>query len=203
MKFDQLVHVAGNLPFFDLPALTQASGEPKKHLLTQLSQWKKSNKITQLRRGLYSLSDPYRKASLSPLHLANELYRPSYLSGIWALAYYGLIPEKVIPFTSVTTRVTRTFQNSLGLFTYSSLKKDFFWGMVSQKMKNIPVWIAEPEKGLLDYFHLNSGEWTTDRIKEMRFQNLEEINFEKLTTYVKQWGSARLMRTILRLKDFL
>lgn len=123
MKFDQLVQIAGNLSFFDLPTLVQLSGEPKKHLSIQLSQWRKLNKIIQLRRGLYSLSDPYRKAPLSLLHLANELYRPSYLSGIWALAYYGLIPEKVTTFTSVTTRVTRTFQNSLGLFTYSSLKK--------------------------------------------------------------------------------
>lgn len=192
MKLEKLLHIAGDLAWFDLPLLTQLSGEPKRQITTQLSQWVRKGKVLTLRRGLYTLSDLYRKAPISPLRLANELMKPSYLTGLWALSYYGLIPEKVVAFTSVTPRVTRDFQNCFGQFVYSSLKKDFFWGFSAISIDEATVWIAEPEKALLDFWHLQHGEWTDARLTEMRFQNTEQLDFEKLTRYAIKWASPRL-----------
>ncbi len=50
--------------------------------------------------------------------IANHLYGPSYVSLHWALRWYGLIHERVEAVTAVTTRHTREFENSLGLFTF-------------------------------------------------------------------------------------
>jgi hypothetical protein len=75
--------------------ILQVSGENKSKVRTQLYRWIKSGKIAALRREMYTLADTYRKATLYPTVIANELYKPSYLSGLWALSYYGLIPEKV------------------------------------------------------------------------------------------------------------
>lgn len=203
MKYNQLIHVVGRLPWFDLPLLTQLSGESKRQLTTQLHQWASAGKIIPLRRGLYTLADRYRKGPLSLLQLANEMMKPSYLTGLWALSYYGLIPEKVVTFTSVTTRVTREFQNGLGTFAYSSLKQDFFWGFVSVPIEGAPVWMAEPEKAILDYWHLQRGEWTDGRLAEMRFQNTEQLNFEKLDRYAEKWASPRLRLISKRFKSIM
>ncbi len=145
------------------------------------------------------MADIYRKAPLSPLRLANEMYKPSYLSGAWALSYYDLIPEKAVTYTSVTTRVTRSFQNKLGTYAYSSLKKEFFFGFVFTQIDG-GVWIAEPEKALLDYWHLMRGEWTKERLMEMRFQNEEQLNWDKLEHYVDKWESPRLKMVLGRFK---
>jgi len=198
MKFDSLIAQVGLLPFFELPLLLQLNGAPKRQVLTQLHQWTVAGKLIHLRRGMYTLADRYRKAPLSVLQLANEMYRPSYLSGLWALSFYGLIPEKVATWTSVTPRVTRTFENSLGVFAYSSLKQTFFWGFSSSVIETSPVWMADPEKALLDYFHLTPGEWTEDRLSEMRFQNTSVLELNRLLAYTEQWGSPRLNRAIAR-----
>lgn len=199
MKFDALLHYVQSAPWFDLALLSQLSGEPKRQLAVQLHHWGSQGKLMTLRRGLYSLTDLYRKSPLSPLRLANELYRPSYLSGLWALSYYGIIPEKTVTYTSVTTRVTRTFQNPLGTYAYSSLKEEFFFGFVSARIGEA-VWIAEPEKALLDYWHLTPGKWTEDRLGEMRFQNLEQLNLKNLSDYAERWASPRLKRAVKTLQ---
>lgn len=201
MNFHSLVKQVGRLPCFDLALILQVSGESRGRLLVQLHRWVRAGKVIPLRRGLYTLSDAYRHASLSPLLVANELYRPSYLSGLWALSFYGLIPEKVTLFTSVTTRVTRSFQNPFGAFSYSSLQQASFWGFGASEVQGCPVWMAEPEKALLDFWHLNAGEWTVDRLREMRFQGFEAVDVDRLGVYAGRWGAPRLARVVTRYRD--
>lgn len=203
MKFDELLHCTQNLALFDLPTLVQISQTPKAQLRVQLSRWMHDGKLIGLRRGLYSLAESYRRQHLNALQVANELYRPSYVSGALALSFYGLIPEKVVLVTSVTTRVTRRFSNPLGTFSYSHIKSNWFWGFTSKPIDDTTVWIAEPEKALLDYFHLTRGEWSEDRLIEMRFQNFEEVDMKKLYAYAVQWGSPRLTRAVKRLEKVM
>lgn len=167
----------------------------------QLHRWVRAGKVISLRRGLYTLADAYRRASLSPLTLANALYRPSYLSGVWAMSFYGLIPEKAAVLTSVTPRVTRSFRNPFGTFCYSSLKQAFFWGFGSREIQGSAVWMAEPEKALLDFWRLNAGEWTADRLREMRFQGLDGVDMDRLSAYAGRWGAPRLVRAVSRFRD--
>ena len=96
MKFDLLVSLVGELSWFDLPMLTQLTGEEKRSITGQLHRWIKAEKIIPLRRSMYTLAERYRRKTLSPAALANALYTPSYLSTLWALGFYGLIPEKVV-----------------------------------------------------------------------------------------------------------
>lgn len=196
MKFKDLLVLVLALNSFDIPLLVQVTKEPKRQLLTQLSQWVRKGLLVRLRRGMYTVAGPYRKAPFAIVSLANDLYRPSYLSGAWALSWYGLIPEKTVVFTSVTTRVPRTFQNSLGTFQYSHIKQAMFWGYSPYTIDGISVWIAAPEKSLLDYFHLHSGEWSIARLTEMRFQNLDSIDVKQLKTYAKKCGAPRLVRAV-------
>lgn len=198
MRFEALAQLVGELPCFDLPLLTQAFSVKRPVLRVQLSRWMKEGKVMGLRRGMYILSPTYRRMSLNKAILANQLYRPSYLSGLWALGYYDMIPEHVVWFTSVTSRVPRRFENALGEFDYRNIKQSFFFGYGSRKVGDQEVLVADPEKALLDHWHLTAGEWTLPRLTEMRYQHGETISHERLKEYGARFHSPRLTRAIER-----
>jgi predicted transcriptional regulator of viral defense system len=173
-------------------------GKRQEAIRVQLSRWMKAGKVIGLRRGMYTLPDTYRRAPLTPVTLANQLYRPSYLSGLWALGSYDLIPERVIWLTSVTPRVPRHFENPFGVFDYRSLKRDAFFGYLNVQYGPEDVSMAEPEKALLDHWHLTPGEWTSARLTEMRYQHVDRVAEEKLRAYVERFRSPRLCRAVGR-----
>jgi len=196
MKFSELIAIAGNMPYFDLATIVQLSEEPRQSLRMQLSRLVKQGKIKSLRRGMYALGEPYRKINPNSAVLANWIYTPSYLSFHWALGYYGLIPEMVFQFTSATPRVPRLFKNEFGSFLYRHIKPDYFAGYQTMKIDGQKVLIAEPEKALLDLWHIDNGEWTKERMASMRFQNFEVVSREKLGKYAELYQSPRLIRAV-------
>lgn len=198
MNFDTLIKHVGALDMFDLALLVQAFDESREGIRVQLSRWMKAGRVIGLRRGMYALPDAYRRAVLTPARLANLLCRPSYLSGLWTLGFYDLIPERVVWLTSVTPRVPRHFENPFGVFDYRNLKRDAFFGYQTSACFGQDVLLAEPEKALLDHWHLTPGEWTGDRLSEMRYQHVEIIDIGKLWRYARQFSSPRLIRTTER-----
>lgn len=198
MRFASLVELAGEMECFDLAMLVQAVDEPRETIRVQLSRWMKQGLVVGLRRGMYTLADIYRRAALTPPTLANQLYRPSYLSGLWALGHYDMIPERVVWLTSVTPRVPRRFDNPFGVFLYRSLKQEAFFGYVTVPFDGRELLVATPEKALLDHWHLTPGEWTVARLEEMRYQNKERIAEAQLRAFADRFASPRLVRAAER-----
>ena len=198
MKYGALVEFVGALPCFDLALLVQAFDEPRDVIRVQLARWMKTGKVMGLRRGMYALPDAYRRAPLTPAFLANQMYRPSYLSGLWGLGLHDLIPERVVWLTSVTTRGPRRFENALGTFEYRTIKRDAFFGYATVRYGDQDVLAAEPEKALLDHWHLTAGEWTDERLREMRYQHRDRVNEEKLRDYAARFRRPRLRRAVER-----
>lgn len=198
MKFESLVSLTRATPCFDLAMVIQAFAEPREGIRVQLSRWMKQGKVIGLRRGLYTLGETYRQAALTPALLANQLYRPSYLSGLWALGYHDLIPERVVWLTSVTARVPRRFENLFGVFEYRNIKQDCFFGYRTVLYGGAEIMVAEPEKALLDHWHLTEGEWATERLAEMRYQHGELVGEERLGGYAERFRSPRLDRAVHR-----
>jgi hypothetical protein len=198
MKYGSLVELVGTMECFDLQLLVQAFADPRKIIRVQLSRWMSEGKIISLRRGVYTLPDTYRRVSVVPARLANQIYRPSYLSGLWALGYYDMIPERVVWLTSVTPRVPRRFDNSFGVFDYRNIKQMAFFGYATVSYGDRSILVAEPEKALLDHWHLTSGEWTAERLEEMRYQHCRQVNRDKLQAYADRFHSPRLYRAVER-----
>lgn len=172
----------------------QLSGESPSLVRTQLYRWMKSGKVLALRRQMYTLADIYRQTPVQTYLLANVLYQPSYLSCEWALGYFGLIPEKVTVHTSVTPRVPRHFNNAFGAFHYAHVKAEYFFGFATYAVDRREVRMAEPEKALLDLWHLQPGEWSLERMQDMRFQQFELVRIERLRAYAAKFKSPRLLR---------
>jgi hypothetical protein len=171
MKFEKLLEVFAGQPYFDYPAVRLHFQDERDHTSrTALSRFVKRGSLLELKRGFYAFSEPYRTRPLNPLQLAQVLYAPSYISELWALSWYGVIPEKVILITSVTTRVTRTFKNTLGEYRYRTIDRRFFHSWQTEEILSEEVRIATPEKALLDLWYLEKGEWTVARMESMRFE---------------------------------
>ena len=114
MRLDEVADLLGASPWFDLPAVVQLSGEPRRDVVNQLYRWSRAGKVIPLRRGMYALADRYRRVRVPPATLANALYVPSYLSGLWALGFYGLIPEAVPVYTSPSLTFTQAMPANFG-----------------------------------------------------------------------------------------
>ncbi len=131
----------------DLRHLLNASEVSIRFLLTRAH---KRGDVAKLRRGLYALPDRMP----SELVIANALLKPSYVSLLYAMAYYNLIPEAVYQVTSATTRTTRRFQVAGREYTYHHLKPGAFSGYRPERVGDETVLIAEPEKAFLDALYL-------------------------------------------------
>ena len=193
MKYESLVTLMKPYGWFDLATLTQMTSESRQTLQIQLSRWRKAGKLLPLRRGMYALPELYRNKPISPTELANGMYAPSYLSLHWALGYYGMIPERVIEYTSVTSRTPKRFDNAFGAFSYRHVKPAAFFGYRAVDLGGGRLFLAEPEKALLDLWYLEQGEWTPARMEHMRFQAFENVDLETLGGYAEQFQSPRLM----------
>lgn len=146
--------------------------------------------LTRLKRGLYSLkTDPP-----SEQEIANALYRPSYISFDYALAYYNLIPEMVYEVTSATTKPTRLFTTETLAFSYYSIKTEAFTGYSLKQEGDRRFYIAEPEKALVDYLYILTlgqrgilGERTVnDRLQ------ITKLDKEKIRMYAKLFARPQL-----------
>lgn len=158
-----------------------------------ISRGLKNGMFIKLRNGFYSLSEPY----IHPFFIANKLYQPSYVSLESALSYHGLIPETVYDITSVTTKSTREFSSPAGCFSYRTIKKDAFRGYGPAKIGGVVVFLAEPEKAVVDYLHF------VDLKKQLLNERLDlkKLNKKKLFSFAKLFRSPSMLRLVEKIYD--
>ena len=108
--------------------------------------------LLRLKRGLYTL----KTDKPAEEEIANALYKPSYISFEYALAYYNIIPEMVYEVTSATTKPTRMFETDTLAFGYYTIKIEAYTGYSLIKKAGKEFLIAEPEKALVDYLYFVS-----------------------------------------------
>jgi predicted transcriptional regulator of viral defense system len=182
MNFETLLETFRNSPVIDTENLFTGM-ENIGSIKVQISRWVKAGKLIQLRRGNYLLSNNYRTVEPFGPYLAALLIEPSYISCEKALEFHGLIPEAVGVYTSVTTKRQAKFDSREGTFEYRHIKPSLFWGYNSVSHENQTGFVASPEKALLDFFYFKRIHASKEFIEELRLQNMEVINIDKLHEY--------------------
>ncbi|MCK4796813.1 MAG: hypothetical protein KAT05_05485 [Spirochaetes bacterium] len=201
MNFKKFIETVNNLPVIDTELLFAGisnSGAIK----VQISRWKKTGKLIQLKRGIYLLAEPYRKINVFEPYIASLLKRPSYISLEKALEYHGLIPEAVNIYTSVTTKRQAQFINETGIFNYRHIQTALFWGYKSLQVDKQTAFMALPEKGLLDLLYLNHINISLDYFEELRLQNVENINFNRLFEYARRFNNTKILNAAKIIKEY-
>ncbi len=125
----------------------------------------KSNDILKLKRNFYINKNKFKedKGDLSYVfYIANNLRSPSYISLESAMQFYNLTDELVASIvTSVTNKVTRTYNTELGKFMYRSIKDDLFDYFETYTKGKYKFIIATNFKSIFDYLY-----FITDRFRK-------------------------------------
>lgn len=196
MKFEELLHIVENEPVFETGLLLSGDVDPL-DVRKQLSRWTASGKIYQLRRGLYTLAEPYQKSIPHPFLIANLLQPGSYVSLQSALAHYGLIPEYVPVTTSVTTTRPGTYDNPLGHFLFRHVQISWFRGYRQTDLGNDQqAFVAAPEKALLDLLYLEPDGDKEAYLRSLRLQNMKQLDSRRLRQLAADAGKLKLNRAV-------
>jgi hypothetical protein len=123
------------------------------------SRYVRKGLLVRLKRGLYARTETLGHLDQIELfRIANMLQVPSYISLVTALSYYGITnqPSRGF-FESISLNRTRRFEAGSLSFYYSKIRPELYREFV----KRDGVFIALPEKAVLDSFYLASmGRYT-------------------------------------------
>jgi len=201
MEFTELLEIIQGEPLFETGLLLSGDVNPRE-IHRQLSRWRRAGKIHQLRRGLYCLAPPFQKVNPHPFLVANRLLPGSYVSLQSALAYYGMIPEYVPLTTSITTSRPGQWETPLGTFDFRHIQVDFFYGFHFVDLSETQqTFIATPEKALLDLVYLEPGADTHAYLSELRLNNLEQLDWQRLEHFVRKIEKPKLIRAMAAIRE--
>ena len=201
MRWDTFLERFGAYSLIEPPMVYVGEANPEA-IQAQLSRWVKAGRLIKLARGKYILARPYRRIEPPLEAIANRLVYPSYVSFERALAWYGLIPEAVPVVTSITTGRPCVIENVLGTFQYRHIQQQLFWGYEAITLQEEACVIALREKAILDSFYFQRGVATLARIQEMRFQNLDTLDPDRLIAFAQRTKLPKLRESTKRFLDY-
>lgn len=156
------------------------------------------NELVQLKKGCYVTANYLQNNktdSSYTFYLANILRQPSYVSLWSALQYYDLATEAIYSITSVTSKITRSYNNKIGNFIYHSIKKEFFTGF-SLIPGNFNFFIASPSKAVFDIIYFKTNQFRSMHIGELQtilddlridITEMDKKEQKKFHTIIKQY----------------
>ena len=166
----------------------------------------KERHYIRLKRNLYVDTE---NGEIDSFLAANYIITPSYVSGLTALSYYGIIPEMVFDTISMTTRRSREYNTIAGHFTYISCPKEYFpIGINSETVNGHTRLIAGIEKAICDHIlmtpYLNlryNGEtltWLEDEMR-MDMDELSKMNLSILKQCAELGKKRKMISNIIKI----
>jgi len=153
-------------------------------LMDCLSQYKKPrDQVTKLikkgyilpvKKGLYVFGPRANAVPYSKEILANLIYGPSYISKEYALAYYGMIPERVSLVTSMTNKRKKYFNTPIGDYSYQYINNFRYSTGITQIHvdQTRTVLFATKEKALADVIWQNNLLTSLDDLRQYLLEDL-------------------------------
>lgn len=146
----------------------------------KLSRMARDGEVVPIVRGLYETD-----ATTPPHLLAGSIYGPSYISFEFALAWHGLIPERVEAVTCATfdKRKKKEYATTFGQFFYRDVPLAAFpLGIEVRKEGDYHFRIARPEKALCDELYKLRPVAGLGDLECLLFDDLriDESGFERL-----------------------
>ena len=190
-----------------LEAIKHYSGQPitRQILMDLLQEYSRPyDKINELvnqkilvrvKRGIFIPGPQAAMPVPEKLLLANHLWGPSYVSSDSALAYWGLIPERVYETLSMTTNLAKVYKTPVGRFRYIRLPLPYYsFGIQRVELSSRQMTLmAGKEKALCDKIittqrlKLRSVKQTREYLmKDLRISSdtLRELNTGVISDYL-------------------
>lgn len=189
MRYGDFVQQIG-MPIFTVEQAERVlDGE---YINVVLSRWEKKGEITRLKRGLYLIE----QMRVDELLIANYIYQPSYVSLETVLNQAGIIPDVAGVVTSIVTGRPRQYKNNQGIFSYSRVSKELYFGyeLVPEPQSGLLMRLAKPEKALLDYVYVRRVRDLTDSRVEP--DTLDMTTLRTMASEYPQWVRKVIKRYV-------
>lgn len=148
-------------PYFGYEEIARVRGISLDSAKVTASRYVRQGLLLRLKKNIYVRRDVWNVANKEDkFRLANLGQSPSYISLMTALDYYEITTQVQQDFfESVAVRRTKEIQLNGSVFRYSKIDERLFF----EFKKENGIFIASPEKALLDAFYLMSyGRYTID-----------------------------------------
>jgi len=147
------------------------------HIKTHIKRFKDSGLILPITKGVYTFSSH----PIDLERIATQIYYPSYISFESALSKYGIMNQGLNKLTLATTRHSKKMALMGIECEYCKLKQALYFGFSLMG----GIYIAEPEKAILDTLYLVS---LSKRSIDYSEWYLEEVNKKKIQQYAKKYN---------------
>lgn len=196
MKAESLHHFYNKV--FTVSEISQYFKEPLNSIKTQLYRLHKKGILTRLKKNCYTFTNFHPDTQI----IGQEMVQPSYYSLESVLSRKGIIPEGVSVQTLITSKKTQHYENVFGNFFYRHLPPHLSFGI--NRLPN-GVWMARPEKALLDYLFLNSAKFTPafSCWQSERFDGLEDLDFTWIEEKAPNYNMRKLTVLVKNLKEYM
>ena len=192
-------------PYFTKESVGQIASKFRlsKHTIdSYIAKGIKKGELVALKRN-YFVTKSYYEKHLSNMSfvffIANRLRTPSYISLESALQYYGMYAEAInVVKTSITLKVTREYENRLGVFKYSSISPKLFTDFETVK-GDFEFQIAKPYKAVFDFLYYRTNlfrnEFDKNILEDLRIDtdNLTLEDKTKLRNMISQFTLAEII----------
>jgi hypothetical protein len=154
----------------------------------KISRMLAAGELIPLRRGLY-----LRDRTVDPQALASAIHGPSYVSFESALAWHGLIPERVEEITSATPKQPVRFETPVGRYRYRHVPARVFSIGIERVEDSVLPWlVASPAKALCDTVALDASIRSQKDVRAwlegMRIEDLPALDPDQLDACAANYG---------------
>jgi hypothetical protein len=154
----------------------------------KISRMLAAGELISLRRGLY-----LRDRTVNPLALAPAICGPSYVSFESALAWHGMIPERVEEVLCATLKRPVEFETPVGRYRYRHVPARVFpIGIERVDDASLPWLLASPAKALCDSIALvasiRSQKDVRAWLEAMRIGDLPPLDTDQLAACAACYG---------------
>ena len=177
METLQIVKKLQECPTFNIDTFANIIDKDKTYAKMQLNRLKNRGIVKQIQRNVYTVQE-------DPLIIASRIIWPSYMS-LWAAFRYHNLTEQIPNKISVITTRSKSRENIQMMNTTISFEKirpSWFFGFSKIKIQDFEVFIAEPEKALIDAVLLKKI--STAEIYSLLRENIKNISTKKLVDYI-------------------
>jgi predicted transcriptional regulator of viral defense system len=177
METRQLVKKLEKYPTFNIDTFASIINNNTTYAKMHLHRLKNKGVVQQIQRNVYTVQE-------DPMIIASRIIWPSYIS-LWAAFRYHNLTEQIPQKISVITprskrRVNIKIMNITIIF--EKIRPSWFFGFSKITIQDFDVFIAEPEKALIDAILLKKI--STTQIYSLLRENVKNISIKKMVDYI-------------------
>ena len=164
-------------PTFNIDTFANIIDKDKNYAKMHINRLKNRGVVKQIQRNVYTVQE-------DPLTIASRIIWPSYIS-LWAALRYHNLTEQMPNRTSVITTRLKSRENIQlinATIIFEKTDPKYFFGFSKIKIQGFEVFMADPEKALIDAVLLKKI--STSEIYSILRGNIKNISTKKLVDYI-------------------